>query len=69
MAISKTAKAALGDKGASGKRMHNGKEVRPVLYVGRQVGHGKYIAGSVDGALILDQKGIPVRFSRIGASS
>lgn len=67
MAISKTAKAALGDKGAAGKRMHEGKEVRPVLYVGRQVGHGKYMAGSVDGKLLMDANGIPMRFSRIGS--
>jgi hypothetical protein len=69
MAISKTAKAALGDKGAAGKRTYNGKEVRPVLYVGRQVGHGKYMAGSVDGALVTDAKGVPVRFSRIGTAA
>lgn len=69
MAISKTAKAALGDKGASGKRMYNGKEVRPVLYVGRQLGHGKYMAGSVDGKLVMDSKGVPVRFSRIGSAA
>ena len=66
MAISKTAKAALGDKGASGKRTYNGKDVRPVLYVGRHIGHGKYMTGSVDGALITDAKGVPVRLSRIG---
>lgn len=69
MAISKTAKAALGDKGVSGKRMHNGKEVRPVLFVGRQVGQGKYMTGSVDGNLITDAKGVPVRLSRIGTAA
>lgn len=66
MAVSKTAKASLGDKGSSGKRYLNGKEVRPVLYVGRHVGHGKYITGSVDGKLVLDAAGLPVRYNRIG---
>lgn len=69
MAISKTAKASLGDKGISGKRMYNGKEVRPVLYVGRQIGQGKYMTGMVDGALVTDAKGLPMRLSRIGTAA
>lgn len=66
MATSKTAKASMGDKGSSGKRFLNGKEVRPVLYVGRHVGHGSYVAGSIDGKLVMDDAGVPVKYKQIG---
>lgn len=67
MATSKTAKASMGVKGDSGKRFYEGKEVRPVLYVGRHVGHGSFVAGSVDGKLVLDANGVPVKFKQIGS--
>jgi hypothetical protein len=48
-------------------RKLNGKTVIPVLYNGRGVGHGKYFAASVDGALILDENGKPLEFRSVGA--
>ena len=66
MATSKTAKASMGDKGAAGKRFLNGKEVRPIMYVGRHVGHGKYMAGTIDGQLVCDADGKPLKYKRIG---
>lgn len=67
MSTSKTAKASMGDKGEAGKRYLHGKEVRPIMYVGRSQGHGKYIAGTVDGQLVCDPTGKPIKFDRIGA--
>ncbi|MFA7429852.1 MAG: hypothetical protein WCZ23_06825 [Rhodospirillaceae bacterium] len=66
MAVSKTAKAAMGDKGENGKRYLNGKEVRPVMYVGRHAGHGSFVAGTIDGKLVTGDSGIPVKFKQIG---
>lgn len=66
MATSKTAKASMGEKGEAGKRLLNGKEVRPIMYVGRHLGHGKYIAGTIDGQLVCDPTGKPLKFDRIG---
>lgn len=42
--------------GARGKT-YDGKEIIPVLYVGTQVGHGKYIAAAFkeDGKMVSDQ--------------
>lgn len=69
MSTSKTAKAAMGDKGVSGKRFLNGKEVRPVMYMGRIHGHGKYVAGMIDNQMILDASGKPVRYRSIGLAT
>jgi flavin-dependent dehydrogenase len=44
-----------------------GKEpVKPVLYNGRGVGHGKYLTGEVNGDIILDANGVPLRLRQIG---
>lgn len=63
MAKGKQAKTAIKSKndpnargtGAASK-FHGGKEVIPVLYVGTQVGHGKYIAAAYKegGKMVLD---------------
>lgn len=66
MSTSKTAKASMGDKGEAGKRYLNGKEVRPIMYVGRHLGHGKFIAGTIDGKLVTDAAGKPLKFKSIG---
>jgi hypothetical protein len=47
-------------------RMLNGKIVTPVLYNGKNIGQGKYFAGQVDGSMILDQQGVPLKFNSIG---
>lgn len=63
---SKTAKAAMGDKGEAGKRMYNGQVVKPVLYAGRQIGHGKYMSGEVGGKLVCGADGRPLLLRDIG---
>lgn len=48
-------------------RRLDGKEVKPVLYNGRNIGHGKYLAASIDGELVLDESGKPFPFHETGA--
>lgn len=57
-----TAKKQEGQK----VRMLDGKVVKPVLYIGRAVGHGKYFTGEVDGKLVCDDSGKPLPFRQIG---
>ena len=47
-------------------RMLNGQKVVPVLYNGSALGHGKYLAGSINENLILDEDKKPIQFSKIG---
>lgn len=47
-------------------RVVDGKRVLPVLYNGRAVGHGKYFAASIDGQLMLDADGKPLKFRQVG---
>jgi hypothetical protein len=42
-----------------------GQIIRPVLYAGNAVGHGKYMAGMIGDKLILDQNNIPIPYSKI----
>lgn len=43
-----------------------GKKVKPVLYVGTAVGHGRYIAAQDDsGKLIMGRDGRPIAFRNI----
>ncbi|HET6518246.1 MAG TPA: hypothetical protein VFG47_00285, partial [Geminicoccaceae bacterium] len=40
-----------------------GKKVKPVLYVGTAVGHGRYIAAQDEGGkLVMDRDGRPIAF-------
>lgn len=44
----------------------DGKKVKPVLYVGTAIGHGRYIAAQDEGGkLIMAQDGRPVAFRDI----
>jgi hypothetical protein len=44
----------------------DGKKVKPVLYVGTAVGHGRYIAVQDEsGKLIMDRDGKPIAFRDI----
>jgi hypothetical protein len=44
----------------------DGKKVRPVLYVGTAVGHGRYIAAQDEGGkLIMGRDGKPIAFRNI----
>ena len=48
---------------ASQDKFFDGKKVKPVLYVGTAVGHGRYIAAQDEGGkLVIDQGGKPVAF-------
>ena len=50
-----------------GKRMLGKEEVFPTLYVGKHVGHGKYMAGfTKNGDLIRDEDGRPIPYKQIG---
>lgn len=47
-------------------RMYDGSVVRPVLYNGKNIGHGKYLAGEVQGELICDDAGVPYQYREVG---
>jgi hypothetical protein len=56
------------NRGAKSKdKFFNGKKVKPVLYMGAHVGHGKYVAAQYDegGALVEDNDGKPVMWDAI----
>jgi hypothetical protein len=47
-------------------KMFEGKKIKPVLYVGTAVGHGRYIAAQDEsGKLILDRGGKPIPYRLI----
>lgn len=48
------------------RKVGNGVRVQAVKYMGKSVGHGNYMAGSVGGKLVLDGEGRPLRLSQIG---
>lgn len=43
----------------------DGVVVKPVLYVGHQIGHGRYIAGSLKGKLVVGKDGVPLPYRDI----
>ncbi|MEZ5824145.1 MAG: hypothetical protein R3C97_05230 [Geminicoccaceae bacterium] len=44
----------------------DGKKIKPALYVGTAVGHGRYIAGQDEsGKLVMDREGRPIPFRDI----
>lgn len=47
-------------------RMLEGKKVTPVLYNGRAIGHGKFMAASVDGQMLYGEDGIPLPYNSVG---
>jgi hypothetical protein len=51
---------------ASEGKTFEGKKVKPVLYVGTAVGHGRYIAAQDEGGkLIMGHEGKPIAFRDI----
>lgn len=51
---------------ASAEKAFEGKKVKPVLYVGTAVGHGRYIAAQDEGGkLVMDRDGRPFAFRDI----
>ncbi len=48
------------------QKTFGGKPVKPVLYVGSHVGHGRYVAAQDEGGkLVKDVEGKPIPFSQI----
>jgi len=43
----------------------NGETIRPCMYVGKQIGHGNYMAGVCNGKLIRDKDGRPLVYKQI----
>jgi len=54
-----------GQRQVQAKKMYQGKELRPTLYVGKAVGNGTYMTGAVDGELICDASGKPLQLRAI----
>ena len=47
-------------------KTYQGKPVKPVVYVGKWVGHGRYVAAQDEsGALVRDANGRPVPFGSL----
>jgi len=64
MSKSKNDPAARGP--AQQFKTYEGRTVRPVLYVGTALGHGRYIAAQDEsGNLVLDRDGKPIPYSDI----
>ena len=62
MALNKNNPNARGEKQQD--KTHNGKPIKPVLYIGTWIGEGKYIAAqSDDGKIIKDNRGKPIPYS------
>ena len=48
------------------KKMHDGKPVKPFLYIGTNIGHGKYIAAQYEnGQVIADAAGKPLAWDAV----
>lgn len=51
---------------AQADKLYEGKKVKPVLYVGTAVGHGRFIAAQDEGGkLVLDRENRPVPYREI----
>lgn len=61
-----SAKIGSGKKLPQKVRKLDDKVVKMVLYNGRNLGHGKYFAGEINGQLVEDASGKPVPFRSIG---
>ncbi len=47
-------------------RFLKGKKIKPVLYVGSFVGHGRFVAAQDDGGkLVTDAKGKPIPYGQL----
>lgn len=42
-----------------------GQVVKPVLYAGRSIGHGQYMAGTINDKLVVDSTGKPLAYAQI----
>ena len=47
-------------------KTHDGRKIKPALYVGTSVGHGRYMAAQDEaGKLVLDRDGRPIAYRDI----
>lgn len=53
-------------KGTQKRRMLGDQVVRAVLYNGRSIGQGKFMAAEVNGQLVLDDQGQPAQYRQTG---
>ena len=62
MALNKNNPNARGAKQQD--KTYNGKNIKPVLYIGTWIGEGRYMAAQTDdGKIIKDAKGKPIPYS------
>lgn len=51
---------------AKQEKTYQGKVVKPVLYVGTHVGHGRFVAAQDEGGtMVTDKQGKPIPFRQI----
>lgn len=60
--MSKNNPANRGQKASGYRVTGSGKLVLPVLYLGRALGHGKYMAAGIDSELVRDNAGKPLAY-------
>lgn len=60
-----TSKNNPGVRQFQAKKYYQGKELKPVLYVGYSTGNGKYLSGAIDGEIVVDSAGKPMPFNSI----
>jgi len=56
--------AGRGKSNDSYKRI-NGELCKPVLFAGKHMGYGTYMAGAVNGEMVVDSKGKPIPYKQI----
>jgi len=56
--------AGRGVSNDSYKRI-NGEVCKPVLFAGKHAGYGTYMAGVVNGEMVVDSKGKPIPYKQI----
>ena len=53
-------------QGRANEKEYQSKKVKPVLYVGSFVGHGRYVAAQDEsGKLVIDAHGKPIPYSQL----
>ena len=55
-----------GSKATQRVRKLDGQVVRSVLFNGKAAGMGKYFAAEVNGKLLMDEQGVPLKFNEVG---
>ena len=55
-----------GSKATQRVRKLDVQVVRSVLFNGKAAGMGKYFAAEVNGKLLMDEQGVPLKFNEVG---